>query len=231
VLQHLPASLNTWSNDIASQIELVIERHLISIDEHIERYALLAVEIQVDVDNDVVVNKLDDLLRLLSDYRANYETRLGQFNRQEQINMIRVAVPGRGRPKICIDEEQVLHLRELNMSWKTIANILGVHEKTLRRNRHNFDTRIERFTTTTDEELDILIRNLIDNNSNAGERLIQGSLVGMGHRVQRWRLRASLKSVDPNHNDRFKNRRIRRRFYSVPYPNALWYVEGIIYGS
>jgi len=68
-------------------IELVIERHLTSTDEHIERFALLAVKIQlVDVDNDVVVNnKLDDLFRLLNDYlsrllndyRTNYDTRLG----------------------------------------------------------------------------------------------------------------------------------------------------------
>jgi len=67
-------------------IELVIERHLTSTDEHIERFALLAVKIQlVDVDNDVVVNnKLDDLLRLLNDYRTNYDTRLGQFKRQER---------------------------------------------------------------------------------------------------------------------------------------------------
>jgi len=46
-------------------IELVIERHLTSTDEHIKRFALLAVKIRlVDVDNDVVVNnELDDLLR------------------------------------------------------------------------------------------------------------------------------------------------------------------------
>jgi len=56
---------------------LVIERHLTSIDEHIERFALLlAVESSLlIVDNDIVVNnKYDDLLRLLNDYRTNYDT-------------------------------------------------------------------------------------------------------------------------------------------------------------
>jgi len=81
VLQHLSDTLNAWSNDIGSPIELVIEtveRHLTSIDEHIEGFALLlAVEIRlIDVDNDVVVNnKPDDLLCLLNDYRTNYDTK------------------------------------------------------------------------------------------------------------------------------------------------------------
>ena len=52
--------------------------------------------------------------------------------------------------------------------------------------------------------------------------MIQGHLISLGCKVQRWRVRASLKRVDVNRSQRMFKFRIRRRKYNVLSPDALW---------
>ena len=54
---------------------------------------------------------------------------------------------GIGRPKVGLDEEQVLGLRSLGMKWNKIASLLGVCEDTLYVKRGRTLTKKSRFLT------------------------------------------------------------------------------------
>lgn len=62
-----------------------------------------------------------------------------------------------------------------------------------------------------------------------GERMLMGHFRSLGHRVQRRRLRESIKRVDPiGVVQRRENlqRRITRRVYNVPHPHYIWHIDG-----
>lgn len=77
----------------------------------------------------------------------------------------------------------------------------------------------------TDEELDNAIARIRVHYHNAGLTLIRGSLLAMGQRVPRERIRQSLLRIDPVRRI-FERRTIQRRTYSVPGPNSLWHHDG-----
>jgi len=133
-----------------------------------------------------------------------------------------------GRPSIIIDEQQVHGLKSLNLPWNTISEMLGISERTLRRKRQSFVVNCPSYTTINDQELDILLRDLVLEHPNAGERMIFGHLISKGFRIARWRIRRSLQRVDPDRSQRMNKRRIRRRVYSVPGPNSLWYTFNFV---
>lgn len=77
----------------------------------------------------------------------------------------------------------------------------------------------------TDEELDSAITRIRLHYHNAGLTFIRGSLLAMGQRVPRERIRQSLLRIDPVRRI-FERRTIQRRTYSVPGPNSLWHHDG-----
>ena len=130
----------------------------------------------------------------------------------------------RGRPRFLIPERQLVGLRSLNFTWKQIAEMLGVSEKTLRRRRIDSDLPVceNNYSNITDEELDRTISLILGTSPNSGERMVTGALVSQNVRVQRARIRASINRVDPINRQLRKHISIHRRVYSVPTPNALW---------
>ena len=54
--------------------------------------------------------------------------------------------------------------------------------------------------------------------------MMRGALIGRGLRIQRSRLRESMLRVDPVRTECRRRLRIKRRVYTVPGPNSLWYV-------
>ena len=61
----------------------------------------------------------------------------------------------------------------------------------------------------------------------AGTKIIEGELISHGIRVQRRRLRDSLKRVDPvGRRLRAMDSCIQRRVYNVRSPLALWHMDG-----
>ena len=200
LLVNLPTNINNWSQDKFSNNEAIIERHFININDHIDHVSVIYSEIQQEQgqSNQIILllRGLDELLSYLNNYHKVYDTRMLNFGTVIPHSRPCLEVKNTpGRPKILLDEQQILNLKELNMTWKAIANLLGVHEKTLQRKRKEFNINLKRYTDLTDEELDNLMNDLVKSNPNAGERMIQGSLVGLGHRIQRWRIRASLNRV------------------------------------
>ena len=81
-------------------------------------------------------------------------------------------------------------------------------------------------TELSNEELDDLMRSIKHDHPNDGEVLIKGHLIRLGIRVPRQAIRDSIHRVD--HINRVARRRfvVRRRVYSVPYPNFAWHIDG-----
>lgn len=132
-----------------------------------------------------------------------------------------------GRPKYLITKEQIDGLRSLHFSWKKIAEMLGVSERTIRRRRQEFDMAIGRsviYSEIDDDELDIFVRHILHYSPESGERMVMGALKGFGVKVQRERLRKSIERVDPVSREMRRRTAIHRRVYNVKTPNALWYL-------
>lgn len=135
---------------------------------------------------------------------------------------------GPGRPKYDISEEVLLNLRALGYSWKEISSLLLVSRSTLWRRVADLGIREQTgYSIISDEELDQVIRSFVDTHgSHVGFSMVYGHLRSTGLKVQRDRVRAGLKRVDPNNSRLRWATVITRRTYSVPGPNSLWHIDG-----
>lgn len=81
----------------------------------------------------------------------------------------------------------------------------------------------------SDEEIDDVTREALLTLPNFGEKLLRGYFISKGYKVQRRKLRDSIRRVDPvglNERRELISRRIHRRIYSVPHPHYLWHLDG-----
>lgn len=131
-----------------------------------------------------------------------------------------------GRPKVNVDIDEILELRRLHYNWTKIAYILGISRATLYRRLEAAGVSPNDYTPLTDSQLDNILVCIKRDHQNDGEVLLQGHLVRQGIRVSRQALRNSIHRVD--HENTIARRRtvIRRRVYSVPYPNYMWHQDG-----
>lgn len=116
-------------------------------------------------------------------------------------------------------------MRDLGFSWITISRMLSVNIRTL----YNYRTQLGlvdygSFSDITNDDLDRLIADIIRQTPGSGETYVTGSLRGRGIRVQRWRVRERLRTVDPVGRALRGRRAIQRRVYNVSAPNEVWYV-------
>ena len=126
----------------------------------------------------------------------------------------------RGRPRITVDIEEVEFLRSLNFQWKKIANILGVSRSTLHRRLREEGMQEDMwFSDISDDDLDILVKQIKEEHCNDGEVLMAGHLAARNIRVQRTRLRASIHRVDPMGTVQRRMTTVVRRIYNVGNPN------------
>lgn len=133
-------------------------------------------------------------------------------------------VEGPGRPKFCAAREQIEALKSEGFSWSEIARTFGISERTLRRRRHEMGMNVEgrEYCHLSDYDLDNSVRNIVATTPGAGIRLVQGGLRERGIIIQRHRVIDSLHRVDPVSSTLRNAKRIVRRTYNVPCPNALW---------
>ena len=82
---------------------------------------------------------------------------------------------------------------------------------------------VPKYSEIDDNSLDDIIQEIIQSNPNAGEKMVNGSLLARLVIVQRERIRKSIKKMHPNRSS-FCKRRIYRRSYNVSCPSALWLV-------
>ena len=181
--------------------------------------------LHVDVIFENIHEKLEHLPTIFEYYRQFYEQRLSwsDIHVSEQLERRSTAVftDSSGRPSFVISQQQVLSLKELGFSWTKIAQLLGASRKTLLRKKKEFSMSVPKYSEIDDD--DDIIREIIQLYPNASEKMVNGLLLARGVIVQRERVRKSIKKIDPNRSSSCK-RRIYRRSYNVPCPNALWLV-------
>ena len=82
------------------------------------------------------------------------------------------------------------------------------------------------YSDISDQQLDLLIRNIKQKHPAAGEVIVAGYLRAMDLKVQRARLRNSLYLVDRDGIAQRRVHAIQRRQYYVPSPNFIWHLDG-----
>ena len=140
---------------------------------------------------------------------------------------------GIGRRKKEITRDQLEHLRSLHFSWTKIADILHVGISTIQRRRQEFglDAKFENFSNISDSELDNIYVTLTSQTGqcfitpNLGRRRFLGALRSRGLRIQRHRVSACIRRVDPIGTALRWRLVINRRKYFVPTPNSLWHID------
>ena len=169
---------------------------------------------------------LDELLKVTNDYLEMYTSKLDQFETaatvERPFSFAKRLTGNVGRPKLQVDEEQICHLKSLGFSWIKVANIVGISKSTLDRARASFSTTISNYCDISDLDLDSLVAEEINRKPDIGERMLSGTLLSKGIKVQRWRMRRSMDRVRPNRNKFAGKKRIFRRVYNVKGPNLLW---------
>ena len=74
-----------------------------------------------------------------------------------------------GRPRYEIHREELEGLRDLGFTWKKIAEILCVSERTLRTKRHELEI-TDKYTGIRDNELDNFIQEILEESPNMREK-------------------------------------------------------------
>ena len=82
------------------------------------------------------------------------------------------------------------------------------------------------FTPLSGQELDAILISIKQAHPNDGEILMRGHLTRMGIRVSRQELHNSIHRTDHANSVARGHSLIRRRVYSVPYPNYIWHLDG-----
>ena len=132
----------------------------------------------------------------------------------------------RGRPQISISEEQLSLLIELQFTNENIASLLHVSPRTIRRRIIHYGLEREvGFTEMDDTCLDAITEQFVGTHPNCGEVSLSGFLRSLNLKVQRYRVRDSLRRVDPR-GVQTRFRQVHRRCYSVSMPNSLWHIDG-----
>ena len=133
----------------------------------------------------------------------------------------------RGRPSLNIPEHVLLDLIEREFTQADIAQLLGCSAKTVHRRIVQFGLScMTRYSTMSDGELDLMVKEFVSSFPNAGQKTLCGHLSTLGHRIQRFRIRESLYRIDPSGVEQRRRRLLHRRKYEVAGPNSLWHVDG-----
>lgn len=116
-------------------------------------------------------------------------------------------------------------LRALNYKWIKIARLLGVSRSTLYNRLEEAGISADDHSQLTDLELDQIILHIKRDHPKDGEVLMQGHLLRQDIKVTRKRLRESIHRVDHEGTVARRIKTIKRRVYSVAYPNAVWHID------
>ena len=149
---------------------------------------------------------------------------------QEELSIMCSQTPcpnTRGRHRLDIQEEQLVHLLSLKFTCPAIATMLGVSLRTVRRRMTEYGLCVHDFySTISNPDLDHAVSALKQQYPNSGYRMMAGLLLQLGVRVTQTQLRECMHRVDPNGVVLRWKECVQRRQYSVPHPLALWHIDG-----
>ena len=127
-----------------------------------------------------------------------------------------------GRPRYDLTADQINLCLDLGYNWQGIASVFNMDRSTIFRHRTRLNIPPLNYSAISQEELRSAIQSVLRDTPNAGETYVRGSLLGMGLRIQRWRVRDALRIIDPVGRCVRHRRAIHRRIYTVRAPNELW---------
>lgn len=128
--------------------------------------------------------------------------------------------------------------KELSAEWLTaavapgrritlskLAELAGVHRHTLRAYliKHGV---YERFCSISDHDLDLLVKMFKSTKPTSGVSYVIGFLRRHGLKIQRRRVRGSMKRIDNLGSVLRNHHTVDRQKYSVPHSNYLWHLDG-----
>lgn len=82
------------------------------------------------------------------------------------------------------------------------------------------------YSDISDNDLDCIVRSIHQQFPMCGSQQMKGHLISRGHRIQQYRIRESLRRVDPVGTALRRLSIMNRRQYSVPRPLSLFHVDG-----
>jgi len=128
--------------------------------------------------------------------------------------------------------ETLLFYKAEGFSKAEMAQMIGVSDRTIQRRLTEHSIRLREATNVTDAELVNLLYTLKTSGlQNWGELGIDAALRSLQIRVSRERMRRAVRFVDPVGVIERWAGVIKRRVYSVPFPNSLWHIDGTFNGS
>lgn len=133
----------------------------------------------------------------------------------------------RGRPRKMVPKEFILEAFAKNrkISVPRLALSLGVGRDLINRIRSKLAIK-RSYDGWSDDELDAFVRNVKQERPEIGLKYIWGRLRSLGVKIQRERIRMSIKRMDSVGLALRAQKTIRRRKYFVSRPNALWHADG-----
>ena len=197
---------------------------------------------------EVCVTVLEEAIQLTQEsvYRNEYQLLLNM--RQEAIRLLREAVCKEnectipavgvtpfqlisrtgyvGRPRVLINVDQIELLRSAGFTWQEVADAIQVSRSTLWRRLSELNVSTSKYSDICEDELDGHVRRLQQEYPNCGQVMIRSLLQQQGIYVQRYRVRESMKRLDPLQSAMRWQQVVYRRSYSVPRANSLWHIDG-----
>ena len=140
-----------------------------------------------------------------------------------------VKTGGRGRPAYYITKDQLHFLVSSGFNVPQIASLLNVGKRTIERRLHEFNISLNTtFSLISNDDLDAVVRDIVNEFPNVGSRQLQGFLRARGYNIQQQRVREALRRVDPEGVllRAIELNVIKRRPYNVKSPLSLWHIDG-----
>ncbi|PIK45972.1 hypothetical protein BSL78_17180 [Apostichopus japonicus] len=172
---------------------------------------------------DSLLSSLNRLVELVS---RQAEVEESNADVTESFASTRVSSRQRGSPKFNITRAQLEFLIACRFSPKKIAEILHVSSRTVSRRFKEFNLDTEDYSDMSTESLDETVQRLLAGNHRIGANTVVTLLHNEGIKVQRERVRESVRRVDPAGVACRSRRVLKRRAYKVHCPNSLWHLDG-----
>lgn len=133
----------------------------------------------------------------------------------------------RGRPRKNISASWLTDAVQgkRRITFTKLAELVGVHRHTLRAYLKRYNV-YHRFCQISTEDLDLLVRLYKLHKPASGLRYVVGFMRSHGLRIQRKRVRDSMRRVDGLGQVLRNHAAINRQKYSVPHSNYLWHLDG-----
>lgn len=145
------------------------------LEDHFQVVIALQSVIQSTIGHDELKALFENLVRelhnLLDEVRP--QNRQQEPTEVNKFSLFRNYDTG-GRPKYVITKEQIETLRDTGMNWKSIAQTMGISERTLYNYRKDFNLS-ETFSEITDADLKSAIESILEQTPFAGETYVRGA--------------------------------------------------------